>query len=316
MSKNPSEKPKLHPRNKNKSRYNFPKLIASHPILASHLSKNKENQNTINFFDPVAVKVFNQAILKHHYQIEHWDIPEGFLCPPIPGRADYIHYLADLLSEANQNKIPQGKKIIGLDIGVGANCIYPLIGNKEYNWSFVGSDISSVALKSAQQIIENNNLNSLIELREQPNSKNLFKNVIKENEHFDFVMCNPPFHASAEEAKLRANRKLKNLTGKRVENPKLNFGGTSNELWTEGGEKQFITDLIKESAQNKTASFYFTSLISKKSNVTVAQACLKEVDAKEIKVIEMGQGNKTSRFIAWSFLTSKQQNIWTTSRWK
>lgn len=59
-------------------------------------------------------------MLKYYYNIAVWDIPEGFLCPPMPGRADYIHYAADLLIEV-ERMLPKGKHIKVLDIGVGAN---------------------------------------------------------------------------------------------------------------------------------------------------------------------------------------------------
>ena len=42
--------------------------------------------------------MLNRAILMHHYGVKSWDIPAGYLCPPIPGRADYIHSVADLLA--------------------------------------------------------------------------------------------------------------------------------------------------------------------------------------------------------------------------
>jgi 23S rRNA (adenine1618-N6)-methyltransferase len=46
--------------------------------------------------------------------------------PPIPGRADYIHYIADLLATTNSG-IPKETEYKDWDIGVGANCIYPII---------------------------------------------------------------------------------------------------------------------------------------------------------------------------------------------
>ncbi len=309
-----SKKPKLHPRNKNSTRYNFPELIKSFPSLAEHLVKNPSNEDTINFFDPVAVKVFNQAILKHYYGIINWDIPKGYLCPPIPGRADYIHHLADLLGSFNNNKIPKGKGIKCLDIGVGANCIYPILGNAIEGWSFVGSDINADSIAAAQVNIEQNNLNHEIELRHQAEGSIL--NGILKDDFFDCSMCNPPFHSSPEEAVSKANRKLKNLKGQRVKNPVLNFGGQSSELWRDGGELQFIIDYIQESEKHATRCFLFTSLLSKKSNVDVAIKALKKTDVTFTQVIEMGQGNKRSRFAAWSYLTPKQRKIWTDTRWK
>ncbi|RTY85461.1 DUF890 domain-containing protein, partial [Staphylococcus aureus] len=94
----PQQKSELHVRNLHRSRYDFPQLIKTCPELAPFVRLNPYNDLSIDFSDPQAVKMLNKALLKHFYGIQYWDIPQDFLCPPIPGRADYIHYLADLLS--------------------------------------------------------------------------------------------------------------------------------------------------------------------------------------------------------------------------
>ncbi|NTW18596.1 MAG: RlmF-related methyltransferase, partial [Nostocales cyanobacterium W4_Combined_metabat2_030] len=58
-----------------------------------------------------------------------------------------------------------------------------------------------------------------------------FRNVIKKEERFDLTICNPPFHASFEEAQSGTLRKLSNLNHKRITKPTLNFGGQNKELW-------------------------------------------------------------------------------------
>jgi 23S rRNA (adenine1618-N6)-methyltransferase len=63
-----------------------------------------------------------------------------------------LHLIADLLAENNLGKIPKGDQITCLDIGVGASCIYPIIGVTEYGWKFIGSDIDSKSLESAKKI--------------------------------------------------------------------------------------------------------------------------------------------------------------------
>ena len=153
-TKYPSEeKNNLHPRNKHRLRYNFPELIAACPELSAFVAPNPYGDLSVDFKDPNAVKALNRALLQFFYKVDLWDVPEGYLCPPIPGRADYIHTLADLLAADNNGSIPLGKSIKVLDIGVGANCIYPLIGHHEYGWSFVGSDIDHIAVNSAKNIV-------------------------------------------------------------------------------------------------------------------------------------------------------------------
>jgi 23S rRNA (adenine1618-N6)-methyltransferase len=298
----PAEKTVLHCRNKHRERYDFSALIATCEALAPFVKVNEYNDETIDFFHPEAVKTLNKALLMHYYGIGYWDIPAGYLCPPIPGRADYLHYAADILGRSNHNTIPTGTAIRCLDIGVGANCVYPIIGTSEYGWSFVGSDIDKEAIDSALAIIDANSvLKGKIELRYQPSPSDLFKGIIRPGEHFDLTICNPPFHASREEAQQGTLRKLSNLKGKLTTNPKLNFGGRSNELWCEGGEERFVRNMIIQSREFASSVNWFTTLISKKNNLESAYRNLKKVGAVEVNTLPMGQGNKVSRMVAWRF---------------
>jgi 23S rRNA (adenine1618-N6)-methyltransferase len=313
----PTEKTKLHPRNKHRERYDFKVLMESCPALIPFVSVNQFGDESIDFFNPEAVKTLNKALLIHYYDVKHWDFPKNYLCAPIPGRADYIHHIADLLGDSNNGKIPTGNKIKCLDIGVGSNCIYPIIGNKEYGWSFIGSDIDEVSMKSASQIVVNNTyLKENVELRFQPNPKQFFINVIKKDERIDLAICNPPYHASLEEAQTEAIRKLKNLKKKEINKPILNFGGQNNELWCDGGEVRFIHDMIEESKQFATSCCWFSTLVSKESYLKEIYEILDNAKVVEKETIAMGQGNKTSRIVAWTFLNKKQQKIWIDARWK
>jgi 23S rRNA (adenine1618-N6)-methyltransferase len=206
----------------------------------------------------------------------------------------------------------------GLDIGVGANCIYPLIGNKVYGWQFVGSDIDKRALTHAQHILDSNfPLSDDIFLRHQSDASSIFKGIIHPSEKFDFVMSNPPFHASAEEARMAGLRKVRNLSGKHnIHKPVLNFSGTSTELWCVGGEKTFIQKMITESVSFAKQCLWFTALVSKQTTLASVSNKLKEVNASEIKIIEMAQGQKTSRFVAWTFHSKLQQKDWRNKRWR
>lgn len=312
----PKEKAKIHPRNKHKERYDFKVLIEACPELAPFVKLNIHNDESIDFADAEAVKILNKSLLKHFYKIENWDIPEGYLCPPIPGRADYIHHLADLLRIYNYGKIPTGSSIKCLDIGIGANGVYPIIGNNEYGWTFIGSDIDIVSIESVQQLIENNPfLKGVIDCRLQTNPKDIFTGILKEGEFIDFSICNPPFHASKAEAEEGTLRKLSNLNQKVVKKVNLNFGGQNGELWCEGGEERFVRNMIRQSRQFKNNCFWFSSLISKQSNLKSIYEALEKAEAFEVKTLPMGQGNKTSRIVAWTFLDKEQQKDWKNNRW-
>ena len=312
----PKEKSRLHPRNKHRERYDFKQLIESCPDLAKYVTLNIYQDESVDFFNPEAVKMLNKALLKHHYGIENWDIPENYLCPPIPGRADYIHHIADLMGDFNNKKIPTGNKIKCLDIGVGANCVYPIIGNKEYDWSFVGSDIDSIAIESANKIIESNaSLKGNIEIRLQHNPKNIFEGIIQKDEVFDLTICNPPFHASLEEARSGTIRKLKNLKHRKTPKPVLNFGGQNAELYCEGGEERFIGDMINQSEEFAKSCFWFSTLVSKQSHLKNIYMELEMAGAAVVKTIPMGQGNKASRIVAWTFMKKEQRENWVNTRW-
>ncbi len=310
-NKSTTEKDTLHPRNPHRFRYNFEKLIASLPDLTQYVFINEHSIETIDFANPDAVKSLNKAILIADYDIQNWDIPKNYLCPPIPGRADYIHYIADLLAESNNGTIPEGENIIGLDIGIGANCIYPIIGNEVYQWSFVGTDIDENAIQNCKKIITNNpKLVDAISLQLQVEPRYIFKNIILPEDKFAFTMCNPPFHSSMEEATKASLLKVTHLQLQQKNKPILNFGGQNSELWYEGGEIAFITQMIYESVKYPLQCFWFTTLVSKKDYLKSLYKTLNKVGAVEIKTIEMAQGQKTSRFIAWTFLSEKQQKDW------
>lgn len=313
----PKEKAKLHPRNKNRERYDFKQLAAVCPELGPFVKLNSYGDESIDFADHEAVKLLNKALLKAHYGIAHWDIPKGYLCPPIPGRADYIHHLADLLCRSNFGKIPAGPSVTCLDIGVGANCIYPIIGTREYGWSFVGSDIDALALESARNIIDQNpDLNGKVSCRLQHQPKNIFNGIIQAGERFDLTVCNPPFHASLAEAQAGTLRKLSNLNNKKATAPNLNFGGQHHELWCEGGEEGFVQTMVNESKQFGGSCFWFTTLVSKQDKLNNVYKTLKLAETVAVETIAMGQGNKTSRLVAWTFLTKEEQAKWKKERWR
>ncbi len=286
----------MHPENKHSKSYNFEELILSHSKLAKFVFTNEHNNRTIDFTNSEAVFHLNKAILLAHYNITDWRIPKGYLCPPIPGRADYIHYINDLLSEN-----PTDKVMKGLDVGVGANCIYPILGSRIYNWKMVGCDISADAVEAARHNVSlTEALEKNLEIRHQDNNANIFEGIIKDDEYFDFTMCNPPFHSSEAEATKGTMRKLKNL--KKEGKTGLNFGGQANELWCNGGEALFIKRMIKQSAVFKSQVGWFTTLVSKKENLPKIYKQLDKLKATH-KSITMSQGNKKSRFVAWSFNT-------------
>jgi 23S rRNA (adenine1618-N6)-methyltransferase len=279
-------------------------LLRVEPALARFLHRSPSGDRTIDFADPAAVKALNRALLRHVYGVHGWDIPEGYLCPPIPGRADYLHHLADLLDEAASGEGPRGSNVRVLDIGTGANLVYPLLGHQVYAWDFVGTEVDSGALDSAAAILERNpSIAPHIELRRQKDPRLIFEGVVGAGETFAACLCNPPFHTSLVEAREGTLRKWRNLgKGPSGPRPVLNFGGKGAELWCPGGEEGFLRRMVDESARMPHLCRWFTSLVSKSAHVPAVKKALRSAEAKEVRVIEMAQGQKQSRFVAWRFL--------------
>lgn len=314
----PADKDGLHPRNRHRGRYDFGQLIQALPELAAFVAPTVHGEVSVDFANPAAVKALNRALLKQFYGIENWDLPAGYLVPPIPGRADYLHHLADLLAADNAGHVPRGKSLRVLDVGVGANCIYPIIGQHEYGWRFVGTDVDPLAVRVARQIVATNRgLSGAVDIRLQPHATDIFSGVVKPTEFFDLTMCNPPFHASAAEAAAGAQRKTRNLgtapAGGEAAAP--NFGGQAHELWTPGGEATFLWRLAEESALLRQNAYWFTSLVSKKDTLPGLYKTLQKRGATEVRTVPMSQGQKVSRFVAWTFLSAEERQQWRARRW-
>ncbi|KAA9333259.1 23S rRNA (adenine(1618)-N(6))-methyltransferase RlmF [Hymenobacter busanensis] len=319
-SSSAADKEGLHPRNRHRGRYDFTQLVASVPELAAFVAPTAHGDESIDFADPAAVKTLNRALLKQFYGIDNWDVPAGYLTPPIPGRADYIHYLADLLAESNGGVIPRGRGIRVLDVGVGANTIFPIVGHREYGWRFVGTDTDPVAVRMAKQIVASNRaLTGAVDVRLQPVAADIFSGVVKPAEVFDLTLCNPPFHASAAEAEAGNRRKNQNLghgpAGAPGAKPALNFGGQPHELWTPGGEATFLWRMAEESAIIRHNCYWFTTLVSKKETLPGLYKSLKKLQATDVRTISMAQGHKVSRLVAWTFLDEAAQQAWRAKRW-
>lgn len=289
----------LHPKNPHQGRYDFVRLCRYYPALQPFIVSTPNGDSSIDFSNAAAVLALNAAILASDYQITFWQLPAGYLCPPIPGRADYLHYAADLVAELSGVAKPHGKQFRLLDLGCGANCIYPILACRNFGWRAVGSDIDNTALKVAGAIVKANaNLKGLIELRLQPKASELLFGIIQPGEYYDISVCNPPFYASAAEAAAANQQKWQKL-GKADQG--RNFAGTANELWCEGGELAFIKKLIADSSLFASQVGWFSSLVSQQKHLPALVAQLRRLAVAEVRQIKMQHSQKTSTILAWRF---------------
>ncbi len=298
----PTSKAAFHPNNIHQSGYNFSELCKQYPPLEELTFINNYGTTTLDFSNPKAVKKLNRALLFTYYNIRYWDFPDVHLCPPIPSRVEYMHHIADLLKNVN---IASSYPV--LDIGTGASCIYPLLGNAAYQWNFIGTDIDTSSLKHATKIVKKNNLDEVIQFRHQSNIRHVFKGILAPTDRFAATVCNPPFYSSAQEAQeanLRKQQGLGNNSRTR------NFSGKNNELWYKGGEKAFIHTFLYESSLFKNQCYWYSTLVSKKENLKGIYNSLKKLGATTVKTIPMHQGNKITRIVAWSFISADVQKEW------
>ncbi|XP_075511289.1 uncharacterized protein LOC142547093 isoform X1 [Primulina tabacum] len=331
-----------HPRNKySDNPPDFCSLASLYPSFQPYVFYSREGKPKIDWTDFNATRELTRVLLLHDHGLDWW-IPDGQLCPTVPNRSNYIHWIEDLLASNLVSGTRVDGRVNGFDIGTGANCIYPLLGASLLGWKFVGSDVTDVAIEWANRNVMNNpHITELIEIRRVECEDDIFDveelqtkkqhsgecdlnshdekaleivpapssvvgkkkgycgshvllGVVKDGENFDFCMCNPPFFETMEEAGL---------------NPNTACGGTSEEMVCIGGERAFISHIIGDSVQLKHRFRWFTSMVGRKSNLSMLVAELWDNGVTVVKTTEFVQG-KTSRWgLAWSFLPASRMTI-------
>ena len=293
----------MHAQNPYTDRYDLKRLATHHPKLQNHIVLNPSGEETIDFSNSSAVYELNKAMLLADFKVENYELPMGYLIPPVPGRLEYLLLLREFLS--GKFNIDINTKLRGLDIGSGANGIYCILGLQHFNWTMVGAECDANSVKIAKANMQHTkSLKNKIEIRHQENKSFLFKNIIHSEDQFDFTVCNPPFHSSKEEAFRGSQRKLNNL-GREFDKKEvaLNFEGQANELWCNGGEALFVKRLIKESIAFKNQVKVFSTLVSKSESLSSIKKQLTKATAN-FEVLSMDLGNKKSRIVLWWFDTA------------
>jgi 23S rRNA (adenine1618-N6)-methyltransferase len=91
----------------------------------------------LDFNDAKSVMQLTKTLLSLDFGLKIV-LPDDRLCPPVPNRHNYILWLKDLLDTSTYE--PQRRQKVGLDIGTGASCIYPLLGCTQRPWSFIATE--------------------------------------------------------------------------------------------------------------------------------------------------------------------------------
>lgn len=279
----------MHPDNPYRGPHDLSALGELEPRLKEHFITTPDGRLSLDFTDQQAVYLLNRTLLLRDFGLTYWDVPDQSLTPPVPGRLDYLLAINDLL--------PETKHV--LDIGTGASLIYPILGVTTFGWSFTATDVSVQSLKVAGALVQFNPVLKHVELRLQPDSRRILHGIIGKGDRFDVTICNPPFFASAAEARSAGAKKWAKLGREGVDG--LSFGGTATELFTPGGEVKFLHTLIGESAAFADRVRWFTTLVSKKGYLRAARKQLERVGVAEVRELPLSQGNKQSRILAWRY---------------
>ncbi|KAL3666227.1 hypothetical protein V7S43_009012 [Phytophthora oleae] len=242
--------------------------------------------------DPFAVRELTKTLLLHDFGLE-WDIPINRLCPPLPNRLNYLHWIEDLIAPANWSEVAASEKksndaVSGIDVGTGANCIYALLAATMNKWKFIATEIDAESYECAKENVTRNHLEKLISVKRTHTNNLLLEPLQNEppDLKFHFVMCNPPFFDSMSEADT---------------NPDSSCMGSVNEMVFPGGEVAFIGNMIMESEQLQNRVLWFTSMVGKKSSLRKLLALLRGAKVQSTRTTEFFQGRTKRWGIAWTF---------------
>ncbi|EFW17460.1 hypothetical protein CPSG_05903 [Coccidioides posadasii str. Silveira] len=282
------------PRNIYRQDVDFRSLALEDPDFAKFLKVNGQ----LDFNDPGAVRQLTKSLLRRDFKL-NVELSDDRLCPPVPNRFNYVLWLQDLIDTTNDDYrggYDPEREVVGLDIGTGASCIYPLLACAQRpKWMFVATDINDKNFQYAQENVKRNNLQSRIRVVKTTAEDPLIALGDKVPfERLQFTMCNPPFYESEEEMLASANLKHRP--------PNSACTGAPVEMVTAGGEESFVQRIIDESLKLRNKVQWYTSMLGKLSSVTKLIEKLLESGNQNWAVTEFVQGSKTRRWaIAWSW---------------
>ncbi|XP_038886851.1 U6 small nuclear RNA (adenine-(43)-N(6))-methyltransferase isoform X1 [Benincasa hispida] len=334
----------IHPRNKYaENPPDFALLASLYPSFQPFVFLHPRPR--IDWTDFNATRELTRVLLLHDHAL-HWWIPDGQLCPTVPNRSNYIHWLEDLLSsDIVAKKNSDSGPVRGLDIGTGANCIYPLLGASLLGWSFVGTDVTDVALEWAERNVKSNpHVSELIEIRKVDDisddlSTELHNSVAVDSEfkilnEKDGMEVAPPLPSSLSKETVHLEKRYHGppillgvvKDGEEFDfcmcnppffesmdeaglNPKTSCGGTPQEMVCPGGERAFISRMIEDSIVLRQTFRWYTSMIGKKSNLSFLISKLWKVGVTVVKTTEFVQGQICRWGLAWSFMPTARKII-------
>ncbi|KAJ5042257.1 uncharacterized protein L3040_004810 [Drepanopeziza brunnea f. sp. 'multigermtubi'] len=251
----------------------------------------------LDFSNPESVQQLTKSLLRRDFSLEI-TLPPDRLCPPVPNRLNYILWIQSLLdstSDSYTDRYDPEREVLGLDVGTGASCIYPLLGcSQRPNWRFAGTDTDDRSFQFAKKNVQDNGLQTRIKLLQTQPDGLLLPLDQMGFDSIDFTMCNPPFYTSTTELLASAASKQRP--------PFTACTGSESEMVTPGGEVTFASRMIDESLVLKDRVQWYTSMLGKFSSIEVLVKKLQGSGVDNYAVTEFVQGSKTRRWaIGWSF---------------
>jgi 23S rRNA A1618 N6-methylase RlmF len=157
---------------------NFEELACQYPAFAQAWAATKANQREKGphaTFSSCVTQEFTialtRAILMQHFRLKLPYLDEEHLCPPIPNRFFYLHWIHTRLLPRNMNEHNQLQvQRCGLDLGSGASCIYSLLAARFFRWTMVTSEIDPQAVALARANAKANYLGHFITVLQVPPS--------------------------------------------------------------------------------------------------------------------------------------------------
>ncbi|XP_014255372.1 U6 small nuclear RNA (adenine-(43)-N(6))-methyltransferase [Cimex lectularius] len=282
----------MHPKNPYKTPPNFKELALQFPEFRKFARQDLSGKIGLNFKNEGAVWALTSCLLKKDFDLDVKTVP-SHLVPTLPLRLNYILWLSDIV----QLLRPGQEGASGIDIGTGACCIYPLVAAKRFSWNMIGTEVDENNFKCAKENVERNGLQDKIRVLSVKQGTFLC-GVVKEEEVYDFCMCNPPFY---DETNPNDNCKSKRRSEERP-GPRNAQSGVNVELTTQGGEIAFVQNIIDDSLKLKDQIRVYTTMLGHKSSLAPLKLYIKKNCEAKISSTMFCQGRTTRWGLAWTFL--------------
>ncbi len=293
----------MHARNRFRDGYDFQQLVAASPLLAPFVKLNAYGDVSIDYAVLAAVAALNRALFTSAYGADELGCAARLFVSPVPGRSDYLHHLADPLAGRDPSAIPRGPSVATRHRCRRQLRLSPSLAQAATAGAS-SARTSSVACEWARKLAKANTaVADLIECRLQPSPTDCFNGVVVPGERFTASMCNP------RRSTYRPRTRPPQPDAAAESRWPPASGGAHVKLWwvggrtlCDGGELGFRAADDHQSSAVPDRCRWFTTLVSKSGIPASSLRGAATRKLADVKTIGMGQGQKQSRILAWTFI--------------